>query len=125
VGYDAGYAEGRLRALADLNCARGVQLVYVDLLELQDETQPVVRVPAERERGDLLLAAMDAAGEALRNAGNDVAVEIDRAVASCNFPGADAAIPDAEWMIDFGPRPGSPLGIVGAGSPVKTQLPST
>ena len=98
-----------LEALADLDCARRVQLVYVHILELQYEPQPVVRVPAEREGGDLLLAAIDPTGETLRYAGNDVAVEADGAVASRDFPRADAAIREAEWMIDPRPTPGSPI----------------
>jgi len=66
-----------LEALADLDRARRIQLVYIHVLELQHEPQPVVRVPAERESGDLLLAAKDPAGNALRHAGHDVAVEAD------------------------------------------------
>ena len=67
-----------------------------------------VRVPAERETGDLLLPAIDTAGDALRHTGYDVAVEIDRAVASRQFPGTDAAILEAERVIEAGPGPGSP-----------------
>jgi Natural resistance-associated macrophage protein len=64
----SGLGPGRecLEALADLYCARRVQLVDFDILELQYEPQPVVRVPAEREGGDLLLAAIDSTGDTLR-----------------------------------------------------------
>src|SRR5437879_9798027 len=85
------------------------------MLELQHELQPVVRIPVERESGDLLLAAIDPTGDALRHARNDVAVETDRAVASCKFPGTNAALREAERVIDAGPAPGSPLGVVGVG----------
>jgi hypothetical protein len=113
----SGLSPGRngFEALADLDGAHGVQLVYIDMLELQHKAQPVVRVPAERQCGDLLPATIDPAGEALRNAGNDVAVEIDCAVASRDFPRADAAAPDAEWMIDFGSPPRGSCDIVRVG----------
>src|SRR5580700_9964537 len=85
------------------------------MLELQHEAQPVVRVPAERDTDDLLQAAINTAGDALRHARNDVAVEIDSAVASRNFPGTDAAIREAEGMLGLGPGPGGPRNIVGDG----------
>src|SRR3954447_23414062 len=102
-----------LEVLADLDRARRVQLVYVHVLELQHEPQPIVRVPAEREAGGLLLAAVNPTGDTLRHAGNDVAVETDSAVASRNLPSTDAAILEAERMIHLGPCPGSPGDIVG------------
>lgn len=104
-----------LEVLADLDRARRVQLVYVHVLELQHEPQPIVRVPAEREGGGLLLAAVNPTGDTLRHAGNDVAVETDGAVASRNLPSTNAAILEAERMIDLGPSPGSPGDIVGDG----------
>ena len=104
-----------LEALANLYCSRRIQLAYVHVLELQHKPQPVVRVPAERESGDLLLAAIDTAGDALRHARNDVAVEADGAVASSKLPSADAAILEAERVIDLGPGPGSPRNIIGDG----------
>jgi hypothetical protein len=115
----------RLEALADLDFPCRVQLVHVDILELQHEAQPVVRVPAERESSDLLLAAIDPAGDAFRHPGNHVAVEADSAVACREFPRPDAAVLEAEQMIDLGPAPGNLLGIVGMESPVNTQLRST
>jgi hypothetical protein len=48
----------------------------------------------------------------LRHAGNDVAVEVDSVVASRKFPSTNRAIREAERMIDLGPAPGSPLGII-------------
>src|SRR5437763_9032134 len=101
-----------LEALADLDFARGVPLVYVHILELQHEPQPVVRVPAERETGGLLLAAKNATRDGLGHTRNDIAVEVDRAVASCDFPGTHAAVPDTERMINLGPGPGGPCDIV-------------
>src|ERR1700741_2272990 len=76
-----------LEALADLHCSRRIQLAYIHVLKLQYEPEPVVRVPVERESGDLLLAAIDTAGHALRHTRNDVAVETDSAVARRQFPG--------------------------------------
>src|SRR5437868_15526372 len=105
----------RLEALTDLQCARRIQLVYVRMLELQDKPQPVVRVPAERETDDLLPAAVNTAGDALRHARNDVAVEIDSAVASRNFPSTDAAIREAERVIDVGLGPGRRRNVIGDG----------
>src|SRR5437868_3736414 len=102
-----------LEALADLELPRGVQFVYVHILELQHEPQPVVRVPAERETGGLLLAAKNATRDRLGHASNDIAVEVDRAVASCDFPGTHAAVPDTERMINLGPGPDGPRDIVG------------
>jgi len=60
-------------------------------------------------------AAIDPAGNALRHARNDVAVEADSTVARRKFPRTDAAILEAERVIDLGPAPGSPLGVVGDG----------
>src|SRR5205823_4577089 len=76
-----------LEALADLDFPRGVQFVYVHILELQHEPQPVVRVPAERETGGLLPAAKNATRDGLGQTRNDIAGEVDRAVASCDCPG--------------------------------------
>ena len=101
--------------LADLDCACGVQLVYVGMLELQNEAQPIVRVPAEHETGDLLLSAKNTAGDALRHARNNVAVEIESAVTGRDFPRADAAASEAERVKGLGPAPGSPRDIVGDG----------
>src|SRR6266403_2870231 len=105
----------RLELLADLDLARRVQLVHIDILELEHEPYPVVRVPVERDSADLLLATIDPAGAALRHAGDDVAVEIDCAVASRDFQSADAALCQAEWVIGVRPAPGSPIDIVGVG----------
>jgi len=51
-----------------------IQLVYVDILELQHEAQPVVRIPTERDSADVLPAAINPASDVLRDAGRDVAV---------------------------------------------------
>jgi len=72
------------------------------MLELQNEAQTVIRIPAERDTDNLLQSAINTAGDALRHARDDVAVEIDSAVASRNFPGTDAAIREAERMIGLG-----------------------
>jgi len=48
--------------LTDLDCSRRVQLAHIDILELQHEPYPVVRIPVERDSADLLLAAIDPAG---------------------------------------------------------------
>jgi len=115
----------RLELLADLDLARRVQLVHIDILELEHEPYPVVRVPVERDSADLLPAAIDPASYALRDAGRDVAVEIDRAVASRDFQSADAALREAEWLIGLGPAPGMSTDIVEVGLTVNTTLPST
>jgi len=80
---------------------------------LQHKPQPVIRVPAECENGDLLLAAKDPTGDGFRHAGNHVAVEADNAVARREFPSTNAAVLEAERVIDLGPAPGSFLGILG------------
>jgi len=105
----------RLEVLANLDCACGVQLVYIGMLELQNKPQPIVRVPAERETGDLLLSAINTAGDALRHARNDVAVEIESAVTGRDFPRADAAVSEAERVKGPRPAPGSPRDVVGDG----------
>ncbi len=97
----------RLELLADLDLARRVQFVHIDILELEHEPYPVVRVPVERDSADLLPAAIDPASYALRDAGRDGAVETDRAVTSRDFQSADAALREAEWVIGLGPAPGS------------------
>src|ERR1700719_1728044 len=78
----------RLETLADLHGGRRIQLIYVDILKWHHEAQPVFRIPAERESSDLLLAAIDPAGEPLRHARNDIAVEVNCAVTGCDFPNA-------------------------------------
>src|SRR3974377_438901 len=55
-----------LEMLADLRRPRGIQLVHHAGLELHLEPDPVVRIPAERRAEDLLVAAKDTAGLALR-----------------------------------------------------------
>jgi hypothetical protein len=114
-----------LKALADLGCARRIQLVYGDVLELPHEAQPVVQVPAERERSYLLLAAIDPASDILRDARNDIAVEIDNAVAGRDFPSAYAAIPDADRAIDFGlPQVALSIFAHAPSPPLKRSIPA-
>src|SRR3984893_5834987 len=105
----------RLELLADLDLARRVQLVNIDILELEHEPYPVVRVPVERDSADLLPAAIDAASDALRDPGGNVAIEADGAVPSRDFPCADAPFAKAERVLGLGPRPGMSIDIVGVG----------
>ena len=54
------------------------------ILELWYEPQPIARVAADRESGDLLLAAIDRTGDTFRS-WNNVAVEADSTVTRCKF----------------------------------------
>src|ERR1700733_12371310 len=56
-----------LVALADLDLAGRVLAVHVDDVVVQHEPDVVVRIPAEAEADDLLLAAENPAGGALRD----------------------------------------------------------
>ena len=79
-----------LEFLADLRCPRGIQLVDHGVLELHLQPDPVVRIPAERCPEDLLVAAKDTAGDALRYAGGDIAVQIHDTPARAHLLYAEA-----------------------------------
>jgi hypothetical protein len=78
------------------------------------QRHPVVRIPAECCAEDLLVVAIDTAGDALRHAGNDVAVLVCDAPAGGEFP---APMPRSSKVNGL-----STLGLANAASPVLSGL---
>jgi hypothetical protein len=114
-----------LEVLADLGRPGCIQLVNTCVLELQLQPHPVVRIPAECCAEDLLVVAIDTAGDALRHAGNDVAVLVCDAPAGGEFPCADAALIEGKRVIDLGPGERGIPSTERIDSPVMTQPAST
>jgi hypothetical protein len=116
-GADSGQVPGDLKS--------GIQLVHIGYLELQHPRHPVVRIPAECCAEDLLVVAIDIAGDTLRHAGNDVAVLVCDAPAGGEFPCADAALIEGKRVIDLGPGERGIPSTERIDSPVMTQPAST